>query len=414
MAQAGKDTEQTRTLSERIENHRREVQYLVKQGGEQPQYEFKRTISLRRECLEDRLDFIKLIQAVANADIAGERCIVIGADPKEKKFYPVTNAADFDSANVSKILSTYLDPLPRFQVCNLTTDESDPFVLILLDANQPRPIIVIKAGHTEKGHTRLEVGDAWIKRNTDTVHATRGDFDLMYKVKTEEEAEDRARKRLKHLLELTGAPEASRLTATLAPTFALLVGPKDELRKYFGELIATNDLRRFHMLLELAREVLVEGWDQFTGDVFGQPESMKELASNLNDFYQTQFIPAFESVVELGLLVIKHNVGREWMSAVIDLLVESFETSRSLTRLPISGGFQTKSSTLSWWKPGFEIYMGVRAIAIHTVTRDRLKFLETILPRIVAAISPDGSPACEDRGNDLLSATLPYGVRCPA
>ena len=37
--------------------HRKEVQY--QQGGEQPQYEFKRAVSLGRENLDDRLDFVK-------------------------------------------------------------------------------------------------------------------------------------------------------------------------------------------------------------------------------------------------------------------------------------------------------------------------------------------------------------------
>ena len=83
MAERGQDKNEPQRLSQRIEQHRQEVQFLVKQGGEQPQYEFKRTVALGRENLDNRLDFIKLAQAVANADIPAEGCIVIGADPKE-------------------------------------------------------------------------------------------------------------------------------------------------------------------------------------------------------------------------------------------------------------------------------------------------------------------------------------------
>jgi hypothetical protein len=242
-ARKGAEEEQPQPLSERIENHRRVVQYLIGQGGEQAQYEFKRAVSLGRESLDDRLDFIKLIQAVANADIAGERCIVIGGDPREKQFYPVTNAADLDAANVSKILSSYLDPLPRFQIFNLTTDENDSFVLIAVDANQPRPIIVTKAGHTEKGKTRLEIGDVWIKKNTDTVRAARTDFDLMYKVRIEEEAEDRARKRVKHLLELAPSSRLQGAPVATVPSFALVVGPSSPWwnHVFLGNEICTGD-----------------------------------------------------------------------------------------------------------------------------------------------------------------------------
>jgi len=39
MAEAKPETEQAQRLADRIENHRKAIQYLVKQGGEQPQYE---------------------------------------------------------------------------------------------------------------------------------------------------------------------------------------------------------------------------------------------------------------------------------------------------------------------------------------------------------------------------------------
>jgi hypothetical protein len=384
----GKD-DQSERLSERIENHRREIQFLVKQGGEQPQYEFKRKVLLSREHLDERLDFVKLIQSVANAEIAKERCIVIGADPKEKTFHPVANTSDFDAANLSKILSTYLEPLPRFEVFTLTTDTNNTFVLISLDANQPRPIVVAKAGQTEKGKTRLELGDVWIKRNTDTVRANRADLDLMYKVRTEEEAEDRARKRLKHLLE-RASPQQPQVSTTVVPTFALLIGPKHELRIFTEELIAANDLGRFQMLLEVGRETLVEGWDKFDVRVLEFSQSADELTSGLTNFYANQFIPVLESVVELALIVVKHNASLEWMSAAIGLMLESFDVSRNLRKFPMASLFPTSSPVLPWWKPAFELFMGIRVIAVYSVVRNKLGFLAEILPRIVTWDSQDG------------------------
>src|SRR5258708_2848200 len=324
------------SLSERIETHRREAQSLLRQGGEQPQYEFKRLVALSRDNLEDRLDFIKLIQAVANSETSAERCIVIGGDPKEKKFYPVTNIEEFDPANLSKILSAYLDPLPVFQSYKVTGDEGEPFVLIVLESNQPRPIVVIKHGQTEKGKTKLEEGDIWIKKNTDTIRAKRADIDLMYKVKSEEEAEDRARKRVNHILELIPSAQPLKTSATILPTFELIVGPKSGLRTFGAELIATGDRGRFNMMLELCRETLVEGWD--AAEIPVPADELIQFFSKLNDFRTNQFFPALDAVVELGLLGIKHNVNSEWLGAVVDLLVEAFNASQRLTRLQMYGG----------------------------------------------------------------------------
>jgi hypothetical protein len=152
-------------LSERIERYRREIQSLIKQGIEHPQFEFKRTCSISRENLDDRLDFVKLLQGIANAEIAGERFIIIGGDPKEKLFYPVSNTDEFDQATVSIVVAKYLDPPPQFQVFNnLQTDDGQPFVLVVLEANQPRPITVKTEGRKADGKTRLQIGDIWVKR----------------------------------------------------------------------------------------------------------------------------------------------------------------------------------------------------------------------------------------------------------
>jgi hypothetical protein len=97
------------TLSERVEGFRREIQSLIVHGVEHPRFEFKRSASIAHENLDDRLDFIKFVQGVANADIAGERCIIVGGDPKEKQFYPVLNTAEFDHATVLPVLAKYLD-----------------------------------------------------------------------------------------------------------------------------------------------------------------------------------------------------------------------------------------------------------------------------------------------------------------
>jgi hypothetical protein len=379
-------------LSSRIESYRQEIQNLVKQGGEQPQFEFKRAVALGREDLDDRLDFVKLVQALANAEMPSERCIVIGADPKEKKFHPVSNVGDFDPANLSKILSKYLHPSPNFQSFRLDTDAGETFIALVLDRDQPRPIMVIKEGQTTLGKTRLVLGDIWIKKNTDTLRVTREQLDAMYRVRMEEEAEDRARKRLKHLLEEKLIPIHPLHTGgaqTILPTVDLLIGPQRDLINFCEQLIANNDLPRLQMLLELGRETLVEGWDSVdeSDKVFFDPNPA-EFADRVGDFYKNRFSPILDSVIECGVIGIKHTVQTDWLNKVVDLIVEAFtECSNLRNRL---GGMHSVGNVAFYvWRPAFDCYLGIRTLAAYAILRNKLPYLETILPRIVKAASLD-------------------------
>jgi hypothetical protein len=385
MAEAPKAKEEPRALSERVERYRQEVQFLIKQGGEQPHFEFKRTVSLAKENRQDRLDFIKLIQSVANAEITAERCVIIGADPRERKFFPLTNLPEFDAANISKILATCLTPLPAFEVFHLTTDDGEQFALVVLAANQPRPILVTKEGEV-LGKVRLQVGDVWIKKNTDTVRASRADLDLMYRARVEEEAEDRARQRFKHFSELSPS-QPIHSSGKRLPVRGLLVGPESELRTFGEELISDGDLQRFRMLLELARESLVEGWDRVGARGPGLPSDIEQFNAQLNDFFRDEFVPSLQSIVALGLLTIKYRCEFSWLDGLVDLLIESFDASRGLQRL--KSGQVIQEGSLAWWRPAFEIYLGLRVIATYAISRNRLEFLKCLLPRYVTRLTVD-------------------------
>ncbi len=376
-------------MTKRVEQYRQEVQSLVKQGVEHPRFEFKRTCSILRDNLDDRLDFIKLLQGVANAEIAGERCITIGADPKEKLFYPVSNTEEFDPATVSGVVTKYLDPPPRFQVFNnLLTDDGQPFVLLVLDANQPRPIVVKTEGQRPDGKIRLQVGEIWIKKGTALQTASRADLDLMYRQRTEEEAEDRARKRFKHFGELSGVSHPFGPLPTRLPVRELLMGPTPELQRFTEELIAANDYPRFRMLLELARESLVQGWDDLSMRGPGIPPDPKEYVSEVNGFFRDEFLPSLQSVVTLGLLVVKYDSEVSWLLAVVETLLETFEASRGLQRLK-SGHVIQQPDSLPWWRPALEVYVAIRCLATYALSRNRPRFLGPILPQFVARIAID-------------------------
>jgi hypothetical protein len=373
-------------LSERVEQYRREIQSLVEQGVEHPRFEFKRSCSISRDNLGERLDFIKLLQGVANAEVGGERCIAIGADPKEKLFYPVTNAEEFDPATVSGVVAKYLDPLPRFQVFNnLHTDAGEPFVVLVLDAVQPRPVVVKTEGQRPDSKARLQVGEIWIKKGTLQI-AARADLDLMYKQRMEEEAEDRARKRFRHFSDLSGASHKGGAPAIRMPVRELLVGPAPEFRRFIEELIAANDYSKFRMLLELARESLVEGWDNLSAREEGLPADPRKYVSEVNSFFRDEFLPSLQSVVTLGLLTIKYDFEIGWLQSVVDGLVEAFEASGGLQRLK-SGYVIQEPGSLGWWRPAFEVYVAVRCIATYASHRNRLRFLGAVLPRFVDLIT---------------------------
>jgi len=52
------------TLAERVARYRIEVERIVGLGIEHPQFELKRSVTIRKEDIADRLDFIKLIQGL--------------------------------------------------------------------------------------------------------------------------------------------------------------------------------------------------------------------------------------------------------------------------------------------------------------------------------------------------------------
>jgi hypothetical protein len=375
-------------LSERLQKCLVEIQTLVRQGVEHPSFEFKRTASLAREDLDDRLDFIKFLQGVANSEASEERCVVIGADPTEKQFYAVTNAAEFDPARVSPVLAKYLDPVPNIEIFNnLQTDDGRPLVVFIFNAVQPRPIVVKTEGKKADGKTRLQVGDIWIKKGTALQLISRVDLDLMYRQRMEEEAEDRARKRFKHFTEISGPSQFGGAIPTRMPVRELLVGPSADFRRFVEELLAVNDQARFSMLIELIRESLVEGWSRH--DIRRPlPQDLQEYATSLSDFFLDEFLPSVQALVSLGLLIIKYDLVPEWLQSVINILTEAFEESRALQRLK-SEPVSRLTGTLQWWRPAFEIYVAMRCIAVYAVTRDRPKFLALALQRFVNPVTID-------------------------
>src|SRR5260370_32460548 len=190
---------------------------------------------------------------------------------------------------------------------------------IVLHAKQPRPIMMLVDGGSANNKIHFRPGDIWIKKNTSLGPATKADLDLMYEPKIELEAETRARQRFENFREALG-PDLLSQEVTATPVPELLVGSRQRLVRFADAMIASGDPTRFRMLLEMARERLVEKWNTLLrggGNSYGITE---EERTELEQFYRDEYKPAFVSVVDLRLQLIKFDSKPERFGSAVDLL----------------------------------------------------------------------------------------------
>jgi hypothetical protein len=374
------------SLSKRFDQYKELIEGIVLRGIEHPACELKRALTLGRDNLGDRLDFLKLLQGQANAHLSGERLIVIGADQSEKAFYNVENASEFDPARLSPKLAKYLEPEPRYEVFNkMQAPGGETYVLIVLAALQPRPIVILTEG-AHLGKPYLRTGEIWIKKNTALQPASKADIDLMYELKIDQEAEIRARRRFEHFREELG-PALLSQAVVATPVPELLIGGRDRLARFIEAMISNGETSRFSMLLEMGRVKIVEGWEAIEDKDWKLFKTLEERNEAHTIFYKDEFIPTLQSIVDIGLLIIKYNGLTDWLGSVVDLLVETFEMCGKSVMLARQSYEQ--SPGLPAARAAYEVYLAVRALAIFTFARKRGKFLPKILPRFVERITPD-------------------------
>jgi hypothetical protein len=229
-------------------------------------------------------------------------------------------------------------------------------------------------------------GEIWIKHNTGLKTATRADLDLMYEPKIEMEAAKRARVIFEHLKGDLG-PELLSQAVTSTPVPELLLGSRGRLARFAEAMISSADPSRFKMLLEMARQIIIEKWNpllQGSRNPYGVSEEDK---SQVAEYYRDEFMPALVSVVDLGLQVIKYDGPPIWLGYVIDLLVEAFPISSQIDRLHAindAGG-----NAVPFARPAYELYLGGRTLATYAISRNRIHFMKEILPRYVKPLAPE-------------------------
>jgi len=136
------------------------------------------------------------------------------------------------------------------------------------------------------------------------------------------------------------------------------------------------------------RESLVEGWTRYDIAQPGFPQDLQQYGAQLDGFFRDEFLPSIQSIVSMGILIIKYDFQTEWLQCIVSALLEAFEESRDLERLK-SAYLAQQTKSLLWWRPGFELYVAIKTIAVFAVLRDKPRFLPMILQRLVVPLSID-------------------------
>lgn len=98
------------------------------------------------------------------------------------------------------------------------------------------------------------------------------------------------------------------------PSSDLIVGEKGRLIKVAENTISSGNLTNFKMFMEMARERLIEKWNP-----------LESVGTDINawntkraEVYRDEFVPALDSVVDLGLQTVKYDASSEWFGIVVN------------------------------------------------------------------------------------------------
>lgn len=169
-----------------------------------------------------------------------------------------------------------------------------------------------------------------------------------------------------------------------------ILASTSRLSRFAEGIIAAGDVHRFKMLVEMARGKLLEPWELHEISGPGLPKDIPRWIDEIADSYRLEFRPTLDSVVDLALLVIKYDAASDWISIIIDLMVDIFETSRRFDRLK-SLTISASPTGVHYARPAYDVYVGARAIAIYAVARKRFRFLRSVLPRYVRRFTIDNN-----------------------
>ncbi len=374
----------TKLLSARAEHYRQETEKVVLSVGEHPQYELKRSFDLSN--LNQKLELVKDIQAIATSNIETEKYLVIGADETSHTLREVTNLHEFDDAKIYQQLDKYLSPVPSYELFRLKSSEGIPFVLFVFGKQPTRRILAkITVNHPAdlKPTVLLREGDLWTKGDSTGRRLARGeDWDAIYDEKVEREAEARTRTRTDHFIQQVIAQE--RIKAVSGGSFVIPAYLSDEEYKTIVEDIAgRNDETRLSILLERLRDDLIEGWHKVGGyqtdlHYSSIPSVATPSRETVRSYRDGVFRPSMQRLILLCIQLIKFRTNHVLFGHAIDLLIETFKISNKLTaiqRTSQKGLSKNIDEHVSNTIPALESLIGVFTIGAYIAKRRRFDYL---------------------------------------
>jgi hypothetical protein len=400
-------------LSGRIERYKSEVEKVVREIGEHPLYELKRSCSLK--VLKDRIEFIKDIQSVATSHIETEKFVVIGADSASRSFVSVENLEEFDEATIRQILEKYLSPIPQFELFQMNSSDGNSFVLFVVPKQKSRRIlakVTVEDQAEMKPRVLLREGDLWTKgTSTGKRLAKAEDWDEIYEETIESETETRTRQRTAHALDLVAARE--KVSASGIPSLPSHF-TDDEFQALMENLCSAQDQTKFNVLLERLRDDLVEGWHELPAyeqspAVLSSPAaSIPGIQLKIREHIENVFRPAMHWLTLAGIYTIKNSGPVAFLDGVSNLLKEVFDTSNQLVMLRslTAHGTSTQDTNehLSHTVPALESLVALHLMGAYLAKRGRYPFMRSLLR---ANVYKAGSTGTEQE--KTLMAFWPFG-----
>jgi hypothetical protein len=392
----------TQSLPDRAARYREVVERVVREVGEHPLCELKRSYAL--STLAEKIEFVKDVQSICTSRIDSEKFLVVGADEHARCFVNVQNLSEFDEAKLRQQLSAHLDPVPEFEPFALTSTDGHAFMLFVFPRQKTRIILATKTvidDSSGKPRLLLREGDLWTKgSSTGRRLATRDDWAEIFEDIVEREAEKRTRQRTAHLLERATAQEKIRneYGAVSVPSF----GTDEEYRALIESLCASKDRGRYGLLLERLRDDLIEEWysiDAFADDDVTQLQgALPERAVRVRNHKTNVFLPAMQRLTTAAIYTTKNEGPLEFLAMAVQLLEDVYETTNRLRHgylgsLHLRGRASASSAEhVSHTIPALESLVSLHLIGAYIAKRRRFGYLPIILRRLVREAGGDMTP----------------------
>jgi hypothetical protein len=380
------------SLAARALRYRDETERVVRNVGEHPQYELKRSYDFAN--LHQRMEFIKDMQSIATSRIEGEKFLVIGADEASRQLVPVANPQDFDDAKIRQQLERYLSPAPKFEIFRLTTSDGVPFILFVIGRQPTRRIlarVTVDDPSEQKPRTLLREGDLWTKGDSTGKRLARpDDWDAIYEEAVEREAETRTRARTDHVVQQVIAQE--RIRAISGGSFALPAYLTDvEFKSIAEEICVRNDVPRLSVLLERLRDDLIEGWHKlkaYDEDLFRwDPSTIPEFRLACQTYRDNVFRPAIGRLILLGIGIVKNRGSVALFEETLHLIRETYNTSESLYALRLCTARGSHSTSvdehISHTTLALESLLAIYVVGAYIAKRRRFDYFRPLLAQEV-------------------------------